>query len=154
LSTGYCGDPPDAPRQFGTWVYAIVAIGILGIMIGALSSLFYVHQKNRLVEHETRRQYWQEQENFRQNILQMREQARASLLSLPWQSGSQRGSYRDDYASDNGSQVPIFKGSGLRNGFGDSEEFDDMENLVSAPPEEDSTQRRRKMSKARNGGRI
>lgn len=84
----------------------------------------------------------------------MREQARASLLSLPWQ--NQRGSYRDDYASEHGSQVPILKGSGLRNGFGDSEEFDDMENLVSnnPNPEEDTTQRRRKMSRARNGGRI
>jgi hypothetical protein len=89
----------------------------------------------------------------------MREQARASLLSLPWQNKG-GGGFSDYSQSDTNSQTAILhavgKSSGLRNGFGEEEDFDDMEGLVSSNESgESQTQRRRKMSKSgKMGGRL
>ena len=52
-------------------------------MIGTLIALFLLHNKQREKEREKRIQYWREQNTFRQNILQLRETARTSVLSLP-----------------------------------------------------------------------
>jgi len=77
-----CGVPPQAPKHFGTWVYIVVGLGILFGMLGTLVGLYLLHRKSREEEREKRTQYWREQNAFRQNILQMRDTAKASLLSL------------------------------------------------------------------------
>ncbi|KIK03490.1 hypothetical protein K443DRAFT_676671 [Laccaria amethystina LaAM-08-1] len=88
LSTGVCGTSAATPRHFGVWVYVLVVFGIFGGMAGTLTGLFVTHRKQRDREREKRVQYWREQNAFHQNLLQMRETARASILSLPNQSGT------------------------------------------------------------------
>lgn len=51
-------------------------------MVGTLVGLYLLHRRTREEEREKRTQYWREQNAFRQNILQMRDTAKASLLSL------------------------------------------------------------------------
>ncbi|KAF8493636.1 hypothetical protein JB92DRAFT_2749951 [Gautieria morchelliformis] len=82
LSSLTCGVSPQAPKQFGIWVYLIVGLGILFGMLGTLVGLYFLHRRTREQEREKRTQYWREQNAFRQNILQMRDTAQASLLSL------------------------------------------------------------------------
>ncbi|OCB90650.1 hypothetical protein A7U60_g2085 [Sanghuangporus baumii] len=124
LSSLKCGEEIDAAAHVGIWVYIIVGIGIFGGMFGTLIALFFLHAKQRDNEREKRLQYWREQNAFRQNIMQMRDTARASLLSLPnGASGSGSNSARSTlYSRDGGSDesnMPILqnsgtKGSGLR----------------------------------------
>jgi len=145
---GVCGVSTDAPKHLPTFVYAIVAIGIIGSMVLILATLFYFHKRNRAEENEKRAQYWREQAAFRQNILQMKEQARASLLSLPWQSGA--NTPRGDYAASEHSHTPmIAKGSGLRNEYSDGGGYYDgdgasQEDILQGQREDDA--RRRKQS--------
>jgi hypothetical protein len=77
LSSGVCGKAPEAPNQFGTWVYIVVAVGIFGGVkiflcsgdradlcsgiFGTLTALFIVHRRQRDNEREKRMQYWREQ---------------------------------------------------------------------------------------------
>jgi len=77
-----CGVVPSAPKHFGIWVYIVVGLGILFGMVGTLVALYMFHRRTREAEREKRTQYWREQNAFRQNILQMRDTAKASLLSL------------------------------------------------------------------------
>ncbi|KAG9006385.1 hypothetical protein FRB94_000849 [Tulasnella sp. JGI-2019a] len=120
---GICGSPADAPKKLSVAIYIVVAICIVGLMLGTLVGLYIVHRRHRFEEREKRAQYWREQEQFRQNIMQMREQARTSLLSLPWQDKDQaRGNTeRGDYAPTENSQTPMLHAashpSGLRNEF-------------------------------------
>ena len=92
--------------------------GYIG-MVGTLIALYFVHRKDRTAEREKRLQYWREQNAFRQNIMQMQETARHSIMSLPT-GGSQRTSFqsRDETLSVD-SQMPMLRdknrGSGLRN---------------------------------------
>jgi len=92
LDTLTCGYAPDAPRQLGTWVYVVVGVAIFGGMLLTLFTLFMFHRKHRDEIRQQREQYWREQAALRQNILQMRETAQASLLSLPYNGQGQSGS--------------------------------------------------------------
>jgi len=121
LSTGFCGVDAATPVRFATWVYIVVALNIIGGMVGVLIGLFVVHRKQRRQELEKRAQYWREQNTLHQNLLQMRETARNSLLSLPNHDGSTiYGANSDDV------HAPILqhaaappRGSGLRSYFAD-----------------------------------
>ncbi|KAG5643603.1 hypothetical protein DXG03_000611 [Asterophora parasitica] len=101
-------------------------------MFGTLFALFFTHRKQRDEEREKRMQYWREQNAFHQNLLQMRETARASILSLPGNGNSARSTmYSRDGAFSDDVQAPILqnsapKASGLRHYVDDgSSEFDD-----------------------------
>jgi len=121
---GVCGTDVTEPRHLAIWVYIVVGIGIFGGMFATLIGMFFLHSKQRDAEREKRMQYWREQNAFRQNILQMRETARNSVLSMGQQSGttSNRSSTlyqpREREGSDD-SHAPILqyaagKPSGLR----------------------------------------
>jgi len=122
LSNGVCGVAAATPREFGAWVYVLVALGIIGGMGGTLTALYYSHRKQRDIERAKRAQYWREQNAFHQNLMQMRETARASILSMPNNNGSR------DLSDD---QAPLtssgHKSSGLRNYMDNdgSSEFED-----------------------------
>jgi hypothetical protein len=96
---------------------------------------------------------------MRNNILSMREQARASLLSLPLQSGNNaRGGFRDqDYPPSETSQTGMLyaaaKASGLRNKYTDDTDADSMEEALVHPSsqDEDDFQQR---SRQRRPGRV
>ncbi|KIM74332.1 hypothetical protein PILCRDRAFT_80164 [Piloderma croceum F 1598] len=135
LSSGTCGKAAEAPNHFGTWVYAIVAIGIFGGMFGTLTGLFIVHRRQRDSEREKRMQYWREQNAFRQNIMNMRQSARDSILSLPKNgtfSNRSSAMYSHEGPGSEDSQAPMMphsttKSSGLRQQYYDdnSTEYDD-----------------------------
>ncbi|KAG6907903.1 hypothetical protein DXG01_006958 [Tephrocybe rancida] len=82
-------------------------------------------EKQRDEEREKRLQYWREQNAFHQNLLQMRETARASILSLPGNGNSARSTmYSRDGAFTDDAQAPILqhavpKASGLRHYLAD-----------------------------------
>ncbi|KAJ7647414.1 hypothetical protein FB45DRAFT_893377 [Roridomyces roridus] len=123
LSSGVCGIDTTIPKHVGTWVYIVVAIGIFVAIFGTLLGLFMMHRRQRDQEREKRMQYWREQNAFHQNLLQMRQTARASLLSLPNNGNSARSTMysRDGMHSD---EMPILqhaapKASGLRHYMGD-----------------------------------
>ncbi|KAG6820989.1 hypothetical protein H0H93_008618 [Arthromyces matolae] len=102
-------------------------------MFGTLFALFFTHRKQRDEEREKRLQYWREQNAFHQNLLQMRETARASILSLPGNGNSARSTmYSRDGVFTDDAQAPILqhavpKASGLRHYLSDdaSSEYDD-----------------------------
>ncbi|CAE6414875.1 unnamed protein product [Rhizoctonia solani] len=92
LDTLTCGVSTDAPRKLAVWIYVVVAIAIVGGMLLTVGTLFMFHRKARDEMRQQREQYWREQAALRQNILQMRETAQASLLSLPYNGQNQSGS--------------------------------------------------------------
>jgi hypothetical protein len=125
---GVCAISTDTPTQVATWVYVIVAIGIFGGMFGILTGLFIVHRRQRDVEREKRAQYWREQNAFHQNLMQMREAARASIRSFSGKNSARSTMYGDALGSDE-SHTPILqqgasKGSGLRQ-YTDGSDYDD-----------------------------
>ncbi|EJD53791.1 hypothetical protein AURDEDRAFT_110538 [Auricularia subglabra TFB-10046 SS5] len=77
-----CGIRPDEPAHFPMWIYIVVAVGIVGGITFTMIALYLVHRRGRDDEHEKRTQYWREQTAMRQNILQMKETARASYQRL------------------------------------------------------------------------
>ncbi|KAH9940416.1 uncharacterized protein BXZ73DRAFT_42631 [Epithele typhae] len=118
LANGTCGRTTDTPIKVATWVYVIAAVAILGGMIGTLVALYFVHRKDRQQEREKRAQYWREQNAFRQNIMQMQETARHSLMSYTPGGGSPRSSTYHGVQTED-SQAPMLnaqqaKSSGLR----------------------------------------
>ncbi|KAL0956045.1 hypothetical protein HGRIS_002217 [Hohenbuehelia grisea] len=134
MTSGVCGISASTPRHLGIWVYVVVALGIFGGMFGTLIGLFIMHRRQRDVEREKRVQYWREQHAFHQNLTQMREAARASILALPQNGSSSARStlYGRDGALSDESQAPILqhaatKASGLRHYMSDdnSSEYDD-----------------------------
>ncbi|KAJ6609821.1 hypothetical protein B0H10DRAFT_2062615 [Mycena sp. CBHHK59/15] len=140
LASGVCGTDTSTPHHVGTWVYVVVAIGIFGGIFGTLFGLFLLHRRQRDQDREKRMQYWREQNAFHQNLLQMRQTARASILSLPGNGNSARSTMysRDGMHSD---EAPILqhaapKGSGLRHYMADdSSEYD--EGMVMQPSKQD-----------------
>ncbi|KAH9485356.1 hypothetical protein JR316_0002264 [Psilocybe cubensis] len=128
LSSGVCGVTAATPHHFGVYVYILVALGIIGGMSGTLTGLYFAHRKQRERERAKRAQYWREQNAFHQNLMQMRETARASILNLRTTSGG-----RNDYtlsrdASDESNSALHTSGpkaSGLRNYMGDDSDIDD-----------------------------
>ncbi|KAI0051223.1 hypothetical protein FA95DRAFT_354626 [Auriscalpium vulgare] len=139
-----CGKALAEPRHLATWVYVVIAVGIFGGMIGTLIILFFVHGRQRDVDREKRLQYWREQNAFRQNILQMRETARASVFGSP-DGASRRGTLFGVATED--SAMPMLtnaapKGSGLRyyvgeDGSASYENDTENELLVMQTPYED-----------------
>ncbi|TFK25715.1 hypothetical protein FA15DRAFT_680050 [Coprinopsis marcescibilis] len=133
LTEGVCGDPAASPREFGTWVYVLVAIGIIAAMSGTVTGLYITHRKQRDEDREKRLQYWREQNAFHQNLLHMREAARASILSLNQNGDSPRSTIY--YGRDTPAEEPLshsssaHKSSGLRNHVGD--DGSDFEDSVS-----------------------
>lgn len=119
LSKGVCGPGTDSPNHFAIWVYIMVGVGIFGGMFATLITLFLIHRRQRDQEREKRLQYWREQNAFRQSIMQMKEIARTSILSLP---GGNENSNRSTVCSRAGSeessapmiQYSVHKSSGLR----------------------------------------
>lgn len=145
---GVCGSTAITVQHVPTWLYLLVGVAIVGAMAGIMITLFILHRRSREVAQEKRAQYWREQEAFRNNILYMREQARASLLSLPWQSGNNgsRGGFRDqDFPEASPSQTPYGSGSngghsrtsGLRHVFSDRD--DDADSMEEALVQSHST---------------
>lgn len=95
-------------------------------MLATLIGLYWLHRGHRNAEREKRMQYWREQNAFRQNILQMQESARHSLMSLSAAGGqgSPRSTlYGRDGVQSEDSQVPMLnpmsKSSALRHQFSD-----------------------------------
>lgn len=125
LDTGVCGKSANTPKHVASWIYIIVGICIFGGMLATLIGMYYVHRGHRNSEREKRMQYWREQNAFRQNILQMQESARHSLMSLNGGSqGSPRSTlYGRDGAHFEDSQMPMLnaasKSSALRHQFSD-----------------------------------
>lgn len=127
-------------------------------MLGTLIGLFIVHRRQRDTEREKRAQYWREQVNtmiiviqeaslnfslpqnaFHQSLRQMRETARASILSLPGNGGNSARStmYSRDGLSGDESQAPILqhaapKASGLRHYLSEdgSSEYDEPDAYI------------------------
>lgn len=101
-------------------------------MFATLIGMYCFHRGHRKAEREKRLQYWREQNAFRQNILQMQETARHSLMSLPGGPMSARSTmYSRDGVNSEDSQIPMLsatsKTSALRHqlsddGFDGSEE--------------------------------
>ncbi|KAJ7733757.1 hypothetical protein DFH07DRAFT_132432 [Mycena maculata] len=123
LASGVCGVDTTIPKHVGTWVYVVVAIGIFGGIFGTLFGLFILHRRQRDQEREKRMQYWREQNAFHQNLLQMRQTARASILSFPNNGNSARSTMYDE--------APIMqhaapKSSGLRNYLADDSSDEGM----------------------------
>jgi len=126
LVSGVCGKPAAEPHHLGIYVYILVAVGIFGGMAGTLIGLFFLHRKQRDTEREKRLQYWKEQSAFHQNLKNMRETARMSILSLNDRSA------RSTVYSRSDDQAPILrettpKASGLRNYMArdDGSDYDD-----------------------------
>jgi len=131
LASGICGQDTSIPRSVGTWVFVVVGLGIFVGIFGTLLGLFFMHRKQRDQDRGKRMQYWREQNAFHQNLLQMRQSARASILSLPGNGNSARSTMysRDGALSD---ETPILQNaaappkSGLRNYLADdSSEYDE-----------------------------
>jgi hypothetical protein len=106
---GVCGADPHLPVHVATWVFAVVAICIVGGMGGTLFGLYVVHRRERDAERERRVQYWREQHALRQNILQMQESARESVIGAQ---SARSSSYLDENSPFAG--VGAKSGSGLR----------------------------------------
>ena len=92
-------------------------------MVATLIGLYWMHRGHRTAEREKRMQYWREQNAFRQNIMQMQESARHSLMSLG-AGGSPRSTiYGRDGVQSESSQMPMLgassKTSALRHEFSD-----------------------------------
>ena len=52
LANGTCGKTTDTPTQVKKWVYVVVAVCILGGMVGTLVALYFFHKKDRDAERE------------------------------------------------------------------------------------------------------
>lgn len=83
-------------------------------MIATLIGMFFLHKGQRDVEREKRMQYWREQNAFRQNIMQMQETARHSIMSLPTGSGDRTSFQSRDGTLSADSQMPMLRGNGNR----------------------------------------
>ncbi|KAG1815923.1 uncharacterized protein BJ212DRAFT_1447001 [Suillus subaureus] len=117
LKKGVCGRGADSPKHFGIWVYVMVGVGIFGGMFATLIALFLIHRRQRDQEREKRLQYWLEQNALRQSIMQMKEIARTSILSLG-NGNSNRSTVCSRAGSEESStpmiQHSVHKSSGLR----------------------------------------
>ncbi|KAG2148493.1 hypothetical protein BD769DRAFT_1412501 [Suillus cothurnatus] len=116
LKKGVCGRGSDSPKHFGIWVYVVVGVGIFGGMFATLIVLFLIHRRQRDQEREKRLQYWLEQNAFRQSIMQMKEIARTSILSLG-NGNSNRSTVCSRAGSEESTpmiQYSVHKSSGLR----------------------------------------
>ena len=94
-------------------------------MLATLIGMYCLHRSHRNAEREKRMQYWREQNAFRQNILQMQETARHSIMTMPQGgNGSPRSTlYSREGVNSEDSQMPMLnaqsKSSALRHQFSD-----------------------------------
>ncbi|KAF7965807.1 hypothetical protein HWV62_22854 [Athelia sp. TMB] len=93
LESGVCGKGPQEPNHVAIYVYILVALGILGGMLATFVTLFIFHRRQRDALREQRAQYWREQSAFRQDLDNMRQSARISIMSMS-QKGGGGGSNR------------------------------------------------------------
>jgi len=153
--SGTCGRPTNTTKHVASWLYGVILAAILGSMAAILRGLYMVHRKSRLAEQEKRAQYWREQEAFRNNILSMREQARASTQSLSLPRGDP---YRDvDYGPSEPPRsvlYPATKSSALRNNFPDDTDADSMEEALVPSNEDDDFNARNRARGMPSGGRL
>ncbi|GJE95852.1 hypothetical protein PsYK624_120430 [Phanerochaete sordida] len=130
LASGVCGKSADSPEHVAFWVYIIVGVCIFGGMLATLIGMYCFHRGHRQAEREKRLQYWREQNAFRQNIMQMQETARHSIMSLPGGGPNSPRStlYNRDGTQSEDSQIPMLnpqsKSSALRHQLSD-DGFDD-----------------------------
>ncbi|GAW01795.1 hypothetical protein LENED_003408 [Lentinula edodes] len=128
----------DADKECSTWN---LGIGIFVGMFGTLIGLFCLHTKQRDAERERRLRYWREQNAFHQNLSQMREAARSSILSIPGIGSSTRSTLYGGNNSDD-SHAPMMpnalgqpRTSRLRNHVkDDGNSEDDDESLIMQQP--------------------
>jgi len=139
MASGVCGADQALDKHLTAWVYAVVAIGIFVGIFGTLIGLFFLHRKQRDAERERRLQYWREQNSFHQNLSQMRQAARASILSLP-AANSVRSTLYGNISDD--SHVPMMQGtltaparaSGLRKYVDvDDTKSEDLDDIMQQP---------------------
>lgn len=100
-------------------------------MFATLVSMYFIHRRHRTIEREKRVQYWREQNAFRQNIMQMQETARHSVMTMPQGGNASPRSTMYGVNSED-SQLPMLtaqKGSALRNQFSD-DGFDGSEESI------------------------
>ncbi|KAJ3523185.1 hypothetical protein NM688_g8768 [Phlebia brevispora] len=132
-SSGTCGRSANKPDHVPFWVYIIVGICIFGGMFATLISMCLIHRRHRNIEREKRMQYWREQNAFRQNIMQMQETARHSIMTMSHAGNNSPRStmYSREGVTSEDSQMPMLnaqsKSSALRyqvsdDGFDGSEE--------------------------------
>ena len=99
-------------------------------MLATLIGMYCLHRGHRKAEREKRLQYWREQNAFRQNIMQMQETARHSIMTLPAGGPNSPRStlYNRDGTQSEDSQIPMLnpqsKSSALRHQLSD-DGFDD-----------------------------
>ena len=102
-------------------------------MIATLVGMYFIHRGHRRAEREKRMQYWREQNAFRQNILQMQETARHSIMTVPMNGSPRSTYYSHEGVNSEDSQLPMLapqsKSSALRNQFSD-DGFDASEESV------------------------
>ncbi|KZT26779.1 hypothetical protein NEOLEDRAFT_1177359 [Neolentinus lepideus HHB14362 ss-1] len=139
MASGVCGPQANAPHHYGVWVYIVVGICIFGGMIGTLIGLFFMHRKQRDVEREKRVQYWREQNAFRQNIMQLRDTTRNSMLSMPQtRNDSPRSTIYSRDGNSEDSQLPMLnaanKSSNLRHDYSDDGFADDDDEGINMQP--------------------
>jgi len=122
-TVGTCGPAANQPRHVSSWVYAVVAIAILGGMFGTLLGLYILHRRDRDREQAKRAQYWKEQKAYHQSLQQLRDSARGSMPA--------HHSNLSDDGSDE-SHAPILQNaapratSGLRYASSDNDDDDLM----------------------------
>lgn len=102
-------------------------------MFATLIGMYCLHRGHRKAEREKRLQYWREQNAFRQNILQMQETARHSLMSIPGNHSPRSTVYSREGVHSEDSQMPMLtptsKSSALRHQFSD-DGFDASEESI------------------------
>ncbi|KAJ3571775.1 hypothetical protein NP233_g3546 [Leucocoprinus birnbaumii] len=127
------GESCDGDKECQSWnCQADVALGIFGGMFGTLIGLFCFHRKQRDSEREKRLQYWKEQHAFHQNLKNMRETARLSILSL-----NERSARSTMYSQEaQPHRTSAQKASGLRNYMArdDGSDYDEVWNAAPNPP--------------------
>jgi len=80
-SDGKCGAPADQPIHPPSYAYVLVGLGIIGLILGVMVSLWFFHRRSRKEKQARLEQYYNEQIAYRQSIMSM-SHAKQSLLSL------------------------------------------------------------------------
>ncbi|KAI9638818.1 uncharacterized protein MKK02DRAFT_31132 [Dioszegia hungarica] len=76
---GICGKAADEPVKPPVYSYVLIGIGIVGLIVGVIVTLWFVHRRTRNENQRKLEQYWNEQMAYRQSIMSMY-QAKSALL--------------------------------------------------------------------------
>jgi hypothetical protein len=82
MSSGVCGKAADEALHPKPWVYAVIGIAIVLLIVGVLTTLWFLHKRWREETQLKLQEYYNEQVAYRQSIMSM-SHAKNSLLSLP-----------------------------------------------------------------------